>query len=57
MPLTGETIRRFAVARPDVDLVVSNAGLNMPHAGLHDGTVDVAFVRPRFETRASARLA
>jgi DNA-binding transcriptional LysR family regulator len=48
VPLTGETIRRFAAARPDVELVVSNAGLNMPHAGLSDGTVDVAFVRPPF---------
>ena len=48
VPLTGETLRRFADAHPDVELVVSNAGLNAPHAGLQDGTVDVAFVRPPF---------
>lgn len=48
VPLTGETMRRFADAHPDVELVVSNAGLNAPDAGLHDATVDVAFVRPPF---------
>jgi DNA-binding transcriptional LysR family regulator len=31
-----------------VNLVVSNAGLNQPAAGLKEGTVDVAFVRPPF---------
>ena len=30
------------------ELVVSNAGLNQPAAGLNEGTVDVAFVRPPF---------
>ena len=48
VPLTGETMRRFAAAHPGVELVVTNVGLNMPHAGLRDGSVDVAFVRPPF---------
>jgi DNA-binding transcriptional LysR family regulator len=48
VPLTGEAMRRFAAAHPEVELVVSNAGLDAPHAGLRDGTVDVAFVRPPF---------
>jgi DNA-binding transcriptional LysR family regulator len=46
--LIGDTMRRFADAHPGVELVVANAGLNAPDAGLHDGTVDVAFVRPPF---------
>lgn len=48
VPLTGETMRRFAAAHPEVELVVSNAGLHVPDAGLHDGSVDVAFVRLPF---------
>ena len=48
VPVVGETLRRFAERHPDVELVVSNAGLNQPSAGLHEGTVDVAFVRPPF---------
>src|SRR4051794_8929279 len=44
--LVGEIIRRFADSHPEVELVVSNAGLNQPAAGLKDGTADVAFVRP-----------
>jgi DNA-binding transcriptional LysR family regulator len=43
-----ETLRIFAERRPDVDLQVSNAGLNQPAAGLKEGAVDVAFVRPPF---------
>jgi DNA-binding transcriptional LysR family regulator len=46
--LTGETLRRFAAAHPEVELVVTNAPLSAPHAGLGDGSVDVAFVRPPF---------
>jgi DNA-binding transcriptional LysR family regulator len=48
VPLTSETMRRFSDRHPDVRLVVSNAGLNQPGAGLHEGAVDVAFVRPPF---------
>src|SRR5262249_30734335 len=48
VPLVGETIRRFADAHPDVELVLSNAGLHQPAGGLREGTVDVAFVRPPF---------
>lgn len=48
VPLTSETMRRFSQRHPDVRLAVSNAGLNQPAAGLHEGTVDVAFVRPPF---------
>jgi DNA-binding transcriptional LysR family regulator len=48
VPLVGEIIRRFAERHPDVELVVSNAGLHQPAAGLREGTVDVAFVRPPF---------
>src|SRR3954447_10491814 len=48
VPLTSETMRRFSERHPEVRLVVSNAGLNRPAAGLHEGAVDVAFVRPPF---------
>jgi DNA-binding transcriptional LysR family regulator len=48
VPLTGETLRRFAARHPEVELVVSNHGLNEPTAGLREGTSDVAFVRPPF---------
>jgi DNA-binding transcriptional LysR family regulator len=48
VPLTGETMRRFSELHPEVRLTVSNAGLDRPAAGLHEGTVDVAFVRPPF---------
>jgi DNA-binding transcriptional LysR family regulator len=48
VPLVGETMRRFREARPDVELRVSNAGLDKPAAGLREGEVDVAFVRPPF---------
>jgi DNA-binding transcriptional LysR family regulator len=48
VPLVGETIRRFAEAHPDVELVLSNAPMNQPAGGLREGEVDVAFVRPPF---------
>lgn len=48
VPLVGETMRRFAAAHPQVELAVSNAGLAAPHAGLLDGSAEVAFVRPPF---------
>jgi mannose-6-phosphate isomerase-like protein (cupin superfamily) len=48
VPLTGATMRRFSELHPGVRLTVSNAGLDRPAAGLHGGTVDVAFVRPPF---------
>lgn len=48
VPLVGETIREFAEQHPTVELVLSNAGLRQPAAGLEEGTVDVAFVRPPF---------
>jgi DNA-binding transcriptional LysR family regulator len=48
VPLTSETMRRFSQRHPEVRLAVSNAGLDQPAAGLHEGTVDVAFVRPPF---------
>jgi DNA-binding transcriptional LysR family regulator len=48
VPLVGETMRRFAERHPAVELVLSNAGLHQPAAGLKEGTVDVAFVRPPF---------
>lgn len=48
VPQVGETVRRFAERHPDVELVLSNAGLHQPAAGLKEGTVDVAFVRPPF---------
>jgi DNA-binding transcriptional LysR family regulator len=49
VPVVGETVRRFRERHPEVELKVSNAGLNQPAAGLKEGTVDVAFVRPPFE--------
>jgi DNA-binding transcriptional LysR family regulator len=48
VPIAGETMRLFAERHPDVALKVSNTGLNQPDAGLKEGTVDVAFVRPPF---------
>ena len=48
VPAAGETMRRFAKRHPDVELVVSNTGLDQPAAGLKEGAVDVAFVRPPF---------
>ncbi len=48
VPVTGRTMRRFAERHPDVELVVSNTGLDQPAAGLKEGEVDVAFVRPPF---------
>jgi DNA-binding transcriptional LysR family regulator len=48
MPVASETVRLFTERHPDVELTVSNAGLNQPAAGLKEGTVDVAFVRPPF---------
>jgi DNA-binding transcriptional LysR family regulator len=48
VPLAGDTLRRFAERHPDVELQVSNRGLNEPTAGLAEGAVDVAFVRPPF---------
>jgi DNA-binding transcriptional LysR family regulator len=46
--VTSETMRLFSERHPDVELAVSNAGLDQPAAGLKEGTVDVAFVRPPF---------
>jgi DNA-binding transcriptional LysR family regulator len=48
VPLVGATTRLFAERHPDVELKVSNTGLNQPAAGLREGAVDVAFVRPPF---------
>ena len=48
VPVVTETLRLFTSRHPDVDLQVSNAGLNQPSAGLTEGSVDVAFVRPPF---------
>jgi DNA-binding transcriptional LysR family regulator len=48
VPLVTETLQRFRSSRPEVDLQLRNAGLNEPSAGLNEGTVDVAFVRPPF---------
>lgn len=48
VPVATETLRLFAARHPEVDLQVSNAGLSRPSAGLTEGTVDVAFVRPPF---------
>src|SRR4051812_4857796 len=38
VPLAGETMRLFAERHADVELKVSNAGLNQPAAGLTEGT-------------------
>jgi len=43
-----ETVKLFAERHPDVQLEVSNSGLHRPGAGLQEGAVDVAFVRPPF---------
>jgi DNA-binding transcriptional LysR family regulator len=48
VPVVSETMHLFAERHPDVELRVANAGLNQPAAGLNEGTVDVAFVRPPF---------
>lgn len=48
VPLVSETLRLFAERHPEVELKVLNAGLNEPAAGLKEGKVDVAFVRPPF---------
>jgi len=48
VPLVGDTVRRYGERHPEVRLVLSNAGLSQPVAGLREGTVDVAFVRPPF---------
>jgi DNA-binding transcriptional LysR family regulator len=48
VPVVSETMRRFAERHPEVELQVANAGLDQPAAGLKEGTVDVAFVRPPF---------
>ena len=48
VPLVRDTLRRFASARPDIHLAVSNHGMIDPTAGLRAGTVDVGFVRPPF---------
>jgi DNA-binding transcriptional LysR family regulator len=48
VPLATETMRRFRERHPEVDLQVSNAGLDRPGAGLNEGAVDVSFVRPPF---------
>lgn len=48
VPAVTETLRRFGEQHPDVELRVSNAPLNQPAAGLTEGAVDVAFVRPPF---------
>jgi DNA-binding transcriptional LysR family regulator len=48
VPVASETVRLFRERHPEVELQVSNAGLDQPSAGLNEGTVDVAFVRPPF---------
>jgi DNA-binding transcriptional LysR family regulator len=48
VPAVSETMRLFAERHPEVELRVSNAGLDQPDAGLKQGAVDVAFVRPPF---------
>jgi DNA-binding transcriptional LysR family regulator len=48
VPLVNETIRLFAERNPGVGVQLSNAGLHRPSAGLKEGEVDVAFVRPPF---------
>jgi hypothetical protein len=39
VPIANETLRLFAERHPQVELEVSNAGLNEPAAGLKEGTV------------------
>jgi DNA-binding transcriptional LysR family regulator len=48
VPQVGDAVRAFAERHPEVELVISNAGLHQPAGGLREGTVDVAFVRPPF---------
>jgi DNA-binding transcriptional LysR family regulator len=48
VPIASETMRLFRERHPEVELKASNVGLNQPTAGLRDGAVDVAFVRPPF---------
>ncbi len=48
VPVVSETMRLFAERHPEVELRVSNTGLDQPAAGLKEGAVDVAFVRPPF---------
>jgi DNA-binding transcriptional LysR family regulator len=48
VPLVNETMRVFAARHPEVELRVTNAGLDQPGAGLAEGAADVAFVRPPF---------
>jgi DNA-binding transcriptional LysR family regulator len=48
VPVAAETMRCFRERHPDVSLLVANAGLDQPAAGLAEGDVDVAFVRPPF---------
>ena len=49
IPMVSETMRVFRQRHPEVELQASNVGLNQPSAGLREGTVDVAFVRPPFQ--------
>jgi DNA-binding transcriptional LysR family regulator len=48
VPVVSETMRLFAERHPEVELRATNFGLNHPSAGLKEGAVDVAFVRPPF---------
>ena len=48
VPVVSETMRIFAERHPEVELKATNFGLNHPSAGLMEGAVDVAFVRPPF---------
>ncbi len=50
VPGVSETLRRFAERHPEIELQVSNTGLSRPAAGLQEGEVDVAFVRPPFRS-------
>jgi DNA-binding transcriptional LysR family regulator len=48
VPAVSETMRLFAERHPGVELQATNYGLDHPSAGLKEGAVDVAFVRPPF---------
>jgi DNA-binding transcriptional LysR family regulator len=48
VPQVSETVRVFRERHPDVELRIANSGLDEPTAGLKEGAVDVAFVRPPF---------
>jgi DNA-binding transcriptional LysR family regulator len=48
VPVVSETMRVFAETHPEVELQAINYGLHHPSAGLKEGAVDVAFVRPPF---------